>query len=113
MEIEKYAFGSIKIDGETFVSDIIIFPEGVVPSWRRKSGHLVLPEDIEEIITYKPQTVIFGTGMFGVMKIHESALSLLKANNIETIIKPTSQAVKVFNKLSPKNKAVAALHLTC
>lgn len=36
MEITKYEFGTIEVDGHTYRSDVIIMPEGVIDHWRRR-----------------------------------------------------------------------------
>jgi len=38
MIIESYLFGRMKVDGNIFDSDLIIFPEKVKSSWWRVEG---------------------------------------------------------------------------
>ena len=111
--IDSYNFGSIVIDGKKYRSDIVIFPDRVNSKWWRKSGHLLLEEDIQEIIEYKPQILVIGIGAYGLMKVDEKTKNKLKSLGIDCIIKKTSEAVKEYNKISGKKKVVCALHLTC
>jgi hypothetical protein len=37
--IDKYSFGSITIDGRTYDTDVIIYPERIDDRWWRKEGH--------------------------------------------------------------------------
>jgi len=39
--IESYKFGEILIDGVTYTSDVIIYPDSVDFKWWRKEGHLL------------------------------------------------------------------------
>ena len=41
MKIDSYSFGRIVINGKTYTSDVIIFPDKVDASWWRKEGHLL------------------------------------------------------------------------
>ena len=35
-EINKYHFGTIQIDGKSFIKDIIILPDKVISGWRER-----------------------------------------------------------------------------
>jgi hypothetical protein len=122
--IGSYDFGKIKIDGREYNHDVIIYPAlfdkkggGVYPdkvdSWWREESHLVGIEDIKEIITKKPKTVIFGTGDSGIMKVSEETKKYLEKSGIKVIIEPTKKACDIYNKLSEKENIIVALHLTC
>ena len=112
--INSYSFGSIIIDGRKYRSDVIIFPERVNSKWWRKSGHLLLVEDIQEIIKFKPKVLIIGTGSRGLMKVDEETKNRLESLGIGCIIKKTSEAVEEYNKISKEEElVVGAFHLTC
>lgn len=111
--IESYDFGKIKIDGEEYSHDVIIFDDGI-KDWWRKDSHWVGVSDLREIIEKKPKTVIFGTGYSGVMEVAKEAKEHLEKLGVEVIIEPTKKACDTYNKLSSENKSIiAALHLTC
>jgi len=107
--IDSYSFGSITIDGNKFTKDLIIFPEKINSNWRRKTGHLLSEDDILEILDYKPEILIIGTGASGLMKVDEK----VKSFGIELIIKNTTEAVEEYNRIYKNKKVVCALHLTC
>ena len=44
--IDSYGFGRIVVDKMNYDADLIVFPDGVQPGWRRKEGHLLEWEDI-------------------------------------------------------------------
>lgn len=111
--IDSNSFGRIVIDGKKYTSDLILYPEKVYSNWWRKSGHLLQKEDLEDVIKYKPEILIVGTGANGLMKIHEEAKRLVETMGIKLIALETSEACETYNKLSDKKKIVAAFHLTC
>ena len=111
--IDSYYFGKIKIDGKTYISDVILYPDKVREGWYRKQGHLLQKEDLKDVIEYKPETLIVGTGRFGLMKISDEVKKFVESKNIELITEKTKDACKTYNELKDKKKVVAALHLTC
>jgi hypothetical protein len=113
MTIEHYSFGSIRIDGKTYTSDVIIYPDKVAPSWWRKEGHSLHIVDLKDVINVKPEILIIGTGYSGAMVVPEETISYLKTKGIEVHVTRTEKAVELFNKLRKGKKTVAALHLTC
>jgi len=113
MKIERYSFGSITIDGRTYTSDVIIYPERVDPSWWRKEGHILSIKDLDDVIKAKPDLLIVGTGAYGVMKVPKETISYLESKGIEVQIDLTKNAVELFNKLQSDRKVIAAFHLTC
>ena len=111
--IENYSFGQIIIDKKIYNSDLIIFKDRINDSWWRKEGHNLCIDDIKEIIDKKPNTLIIGTGCYGLMKVPEELIKYLKSNNIEVIIKKTKDACDEYNTLHQKKNIIAAFHLTC
>lgn len=111
--IEHYSFGRIIVNGKTYTQDLIIFPDRINSYWWRKEGHLLQLEDLDEVIKEKPELLIIGTGYYGVMKVPEELLNILRAKGIDIIAKKTAEAVEIYNKRYDTKKTVACLHLTC
>ena len=112
MRIREYKFGSIVIDEKTYTSDVLVFPDRVRDRWWRKEGHRLDVDDLEEVLEFKPDVLVIGTGYSGMMEVPEETLQYLRMKNIEVHVAPTSQAVKIFNALQGK-RVVGAFHLTC
>ncbi|MFZ3135969.1 MAG: MTH938/NDUFAF3 family protein, partial [Thermodesulfovibrionales bacterium] len=110
---DSYSFGNIKIDGKKFIKDLVIFPEKINSSWRIKIGHLLSEDDIAEILDYKPEILIIGTGASGLMKVDDKVKEKVRSLGIEFIIKKTSEAVSEYNRIYKDKKVACALHLTC
>ena len=113
MIINSYSFGSITVDGKTYHSDVIIFPDRINSKWWRKSGHLLSEDDIEEILRCDPEVLIIGTGRSGLMKVESRVVEKLNSLGIKYIIKKTDEAVKEYNRLGKKDRVICAFHLTC
>jgi len=113
MKVEQYSFGNITIDGQTYTSDVIIYPESVDFSWWRKQGHNLQIEDLAGVIKAEPGVVIIGTGSFGRMKVLKETVLHLEAKGIMVYVERTGKAVELFNELQKNKTVIAALHLTC
>jgi hypothetical protein len=113
MKITHYSFGEITVDGKTYTSDVIIFPERVNSSWWRKEGHLLQIADLTDIMSAGLPVLIIGTGFYGTMQVPKKTLEYLKSNKIEVYFDNTQKAVNLFNEISSKKPTIAALHLTC
>jgi len=113
MRITHYSFGRITVDGQTYTSDIIIFPDHIKSSWWRLEGHLLQVPDLKEVIDTRPGVLIIGTGYYGTMRVPEETLEHLRSLGIEVHVHDSRKAVELFNKISPIKNVVAALHLTC
>ncbi len=113
MRIGDYSFGRIVVDGETYTSDIIVFPGRVKPDWWRREGHRLALEDLKEVLESPCRLLVVGTGRDGVMKVPGEVVAGLEKRGIEVRIERTPAAVALYNRLSPRGDAAAALHLTC
>lgn len=109
--IERYEFGKIVVKGKTYTSDILIFDEEVRENWWRKEGHRLSIEDLEEVLKFKPEVLIVGTGYNGRMVVPEDLKKFLGERGIQTIALPTQEAVRVFNET--RVRKAGAFHLTC
>lgn len=112
--IEKYAFGSMRVGGRTYYSDIFI-TAGTITEWWREESHLVQPPDIVTILKEKPAVLVLGTGYSGGMQVSTETTKLCEERGIELIVGLTAIALDIYNKivLEGKKTVVAAFHLTC
>jgi hypothetical protein len=111
--IDSYSFGKIVVDGETYITDIILYPNKIDDKWWRKSGHLLLKEDLKDIIQFNPDVLVVGTGAYGLMKVPGETKKFIESKGIKLIVEETSEAYKIYNELKDQKKVVAAFHLTC
>lgn len=113
--IDKYESGRlIRINGETFHHDVKIIGDVVVGNWWRQQGHRLNAVDIEDILDYRPEVLVIGTGFAGLMKVPSATRMVLKASDIRIEAEKTSRAVHIFNRLHKAGcKVAGAFHLTC
>jgi len=111
--IEEYAFGRLVVDGRTYSSDLIIYPDRVEDGWWRKEGHRLGAEDLEAVLAASPEVLVVGQGQSGLMRVSEEVRRVIEAQDIEFLAAPTGEAVEHYNRLAPRRRVVAALHLTC
>jgi hypothetical protein len=111
MKIEKYSFGSIKISGKDYDTDLIISWDGEIS--KRIRTHLFTKSEFYEILQKEPEIVIVGTGFSGLVEIDPEIEKVAQDENVKLIVKPTKEAVDDFNTLSKKKKVIAMMHLTC
>lgn len=109
--INAYKFGEVIVRGKKFTDDVLVTPDGVLPWWREER-HTLSMADVEKIVSFQPETVIVGTGT-GLFQVSSQAQQYLAQRDIPLIIDPTGSACELYNQLSPTQRVVAALHLTC
>ena len=68
MRIDSYSFGVMKVGGTEYRGDLIVFPDKVKSSWWRKEGHSLTIEDLDDILAFKPEVLIVGTGASGLTR---------------------------------------------
>ncbi len=114
MMIDTYTFGEIRIDGQRYSSDVIIWPDHVKSPWWRARGHVLAADDLAEVLAAPPRVLVIGTGYYGRMTVPRETLSTLQAQGIELHVSQTRKAVDEFNRLAREcADIVAAFHLTC
>lgn len=113
MKIDSYSFGRIVINGETFTSDVIIYPGRVDAAWWRKEGHLLQAEDLAKALRSRPGVLVIGTGHDGVMRVPRETVERIAALGIDVKVERTTRAVEIYNELERAGNVIAALHLTC
>jgi len=113
MHIDRYEFGLMVIDGQTFRNDVLIWPDRIKADWWRKEGHLLQLDDVAEALAANPQVLVVGQGDPGHMQVDPALAAYLKDRGVELMALPTREACRVINDLSETRRLAAALHLTC
>jgi len=113
MHIERYEFGLIVIEGQSFRNDVLIWPGRIKSDWWRQEAHLLQLDDVAEALAANPQALVVGQGEPGKMQVDPALAASLKDRGVELLVHPTREACRVINALSGKRRLAAALHLTC
>lgn len=112
--IDSYSFGHMVVDGREYDEDLIVFPDKVKAHWWRNNGHTLRIDDLQEVIQYKPEVLVIGTGSSGRMQIEPVTKDSLRQEGIKLIESLTGEAIKIFNnEIQKETKVVGAFHLTC
>ncbi len=111
--IDSYTFGKFIVDKQTYESNIILLGDKVKPA-RHLPGHELKIDDFIELIDYKPEIIIIGTGESGVVKPQQEIINFIEEKEIKLLIEKTGDACNTYNNLIKQGKKVAAfLHNTC
>lgn len=113
MKIESFTFGNITIEGKTYTSDVVVYPDRVETSWLREEEHRPQIREFFDIVKSEPEILIIGTGYAGVLSIPDQIRNYLTSKGIEVRVEKTKQAIEMFNELRNKEKVVAVLHISC
>lgn len=113
--IQSASFGSMTIDGRTFDTDLIIYPDGrVEDNWWRRRGHVLAVDDILPLADTSPDVIVAGTGTNGRMRPDPELQPFLAERGIALIADANSRAVRIYNqKIEAGVKVGACFHLTC
>lgn len=116
MRIDRFSFGSIRIDGETFDVDVVIDrgevrPRKKKPSkpYRAEYGHT--PLSVEEKIPWKCARLVIGTGAHGALPVMPAVLEEAERRGVEVTVLRTEKAIELLRDARRDTNAV--LHITC
>jgi hypothetical protein len=114
--IEKFSFGSIRIDGVYYDYDVVI-EHGDVRKRKKKAskelrsqfGHT--PLSLAESIPWGGRRLVVGTGASGALPVMDEVRSEAIRRGVELVVVPTEQAIELLNRQPEDTNAV--LHITC
>lgn len=114
MQIEGISFGRLILDGHTYTTDLLIYPDGrVQEDWRRDRGHSLALGDIAGLVETDPDVIVAGTGVNGRMRPDADLEERLLAWGIQLQAAPNEQASEIFNDRIRTERVGACFHLTC
>lgn len=114
MVAKNLSFGSVNIDGETYLKDVVIDNGSVrkrkkaeSKKYRDRFGHTPLSKD--ENIPWKCSRLIIGTGHSSGMPVMDEVFDMARGKGVELVIMSTPEAITHLN--DPHTNFI--LHLTC
>jgi hypothetical protein len=114
MKIKDLSFGSITIDGETYLKDVIIDNGSVKKRKKSESkkyrdtfGHTPLSSD--ENIPWNCRHLIIGTGHSSSLPVMDEVYDIAQQKGVELVTMSTPEAIKHINDRDTN----LILHLTC
>src|SRR5213594_95747 len=116
MRFDKFAFGSIQIDGSTYEHAVVI-DRGEVSKRKKKPskkfrdefGHT--PLSVEEKIPWKCRQLVIGTGVYGKLPVMQEVRREAERQKIKLLALRTIEAIELLDE-EPKDTN-AILHVTC
>ena len=112
--ITDFSFGRIVANGQTCNNDIKIVQGSLVPDWRRKSGHTVEIEDVQDALDTDPEILVIGQGQPGYMQISDALREYLAKKSVTLVEGPTAKAIDTFNRLFQEGRRVSGgFHVGC
>ena len=112
--LSDYSFGQIEVEESRYTSDLIVFEDEVHAPWVRRQGHSLTAEDLHWLLDRKPDSIIVGTGAYGVLAVPQKLIDELSEKGVELVCLRTAAAAESYNERTQKGERVAAcLHLTC
>jgi hypothetical protein len=116
VRFEHFAFGVIEVDGVTYEHDLVV-DRGEIHRRKKKAskkfretfGHT--PLSVEENIPWNCMCLVIGTGAYGRLPVMDDVKRQAKDRQVELVVLPTAEAIKVLRKHPKKTNAV--LHVTC
>ena len=116
VRIDRFTFGSIRIDGLIYEHDVVI-ARGQVRKRKKKPskpfrdafGHT--PLSIEENIPWDCRRLVVGTGADGALPVMDEVKREAVRRNVTLVTVPTREAIRALDAEPEDTNAI--LHVTC
>lgn len=119
VKFDSTKFGSVTVNGQEY-KDILVIGGEIIPRdldmLHREygTGHVVSPEELDQLLSGGPDVLVIGTGQYGALKIEEDVREKIKKAGASLVLTTTPQAIREYNRLAGEEKKVNALiHVTC
>jgi hypothetical protein len=119
MKIDRTAFGSITIDGETYEHDVLIRLSGNVRKRKKKlskkrygTSHVISREEAKFVYEKGCRELVVGTGQEGNVTLSPEAAGFFAKKRCRVLAEPTPKAIRSFNRSDSKKK-IGLFHVTC
>lgn len=116
MLIDRFTFGSIRVDDVTYEHDVVIAGDEVRKRKKKSSkpfraafGHT--PLSIEEDIPWDCERLLVGTGANGSLPVMDEVKKEAARRRVELVILPTQEAIRFLAAEPGATNAI--LHVTC
>jgi len=116
LRFEKFSFGSIRIDGETYEYDLVI-DRGEIQKRKKKASKPYreafkhTPLSIKENIPWRCSRLVIGTGAEGLLPVMDEVRDEARERKVQLISVPTPEAIAILNRGGKATNAI--LHVTC
>jgi hypothetical protein len=116
MHFERFAFGSIEVDGKTYEHDLVVDRgrvrkrrKGPSKPFRGQYGHT--PLSLAEDIPWNCRRLVVGTGADGRLPLMEDVAEEAERRGVKLVVLPTAAALEELGRTGKGTNAI--LHVTC
>jgi len=116
MHFERFAFGSIEVDGKTYEHDLVVDRgrigkrrKGPSKPFRARYGHT--PLSLAEDIPWECQRLVIGSGADGALPVMDDVAEEAERRGVQLVVLPTSEALEELEQAGEDTNAI--IHVTC
>jgi len=116
--IDRTEFGSITIDGDELIHDVIIRLNGKVKKRKKKlskatygTSHVISLDEAKQVYQEGADQLIIGAGQYGNVVLSDEAQTYFKLKRCRVKLLPTPDAIDVWNKAD--GAVIGLFHVTC
>jgi hypothetical protein len=116
MHFERFAFGSIEVDGKTYEHDLVVDRgrigkrrKGPSKLFRAQYGHT--PLSLAEDIPWQCQRLVIGSGADGALPVMDDVAEEAERRGVQLVVLPTSEALEELEQAGEDTNAI--IHVTC
>src|SRR5215475_8252522 len=102
-------FGSIAIDGKTYLFDVVVRLSGEVVKRKKKlskkyygTSHTISKEEAKFVFEKGCEQLIVGSGQIGNVHLSPEAEAYFAKKGCKVLLQPTPEAIRVFNRSTAK-----------
>ena len=111
-KVDEISFTKLVSGGKVYRTTCLVYRSKVDGRWWRKTGTIYSPEDFDDVVTSRPETVILGLGFMNKVTVPPETLARFEEEGIVCEVMDSQPAMDRFNELYESGKAiVGAFHL--
>lgn len=116
--IQSTLFGSIKIGGRRYLTDVVVRLDGSVEKRRKNlskrlygTSHVISLEEAIHVYQDGAEQLIIGTGRFDSVRLSDEAATYLDEQGCRSTLVRTPDSPTIWNETS--GKVIGLFHVTC
>ncbi len=119
-KIKETSFGKITVGDKGYTHDIVIGLDRQVRKREKKlskkiygTSHTISLAEAQDVYETGAKRLIVGTGQYGLVNLSDEARAFFEVQGCRVILKPTPEALEIWNRTKGKGETVGLFHITC